>query len=147
MATTERRRRRLGAAAGLVVPGLACIIISVYVVVGGGSDCVGACAGNASGVAVATFPAAVVCLVLAAAVLRGQRWSRWPAVIVGAVLTTVTAAGALAGVMALGSAGSDTKGAAVVGVCGLALAAVCALPAILLPGERGAAAFPPTENA
>jgi hypothetical protein len=147
MAAIPRSRRRFIASLGLVVPGLACVVITVYVFFGASSDCVGACAGNASGVAAASFPAAIVCLVLAAAVLRGQRWSRWPAVIAGAVLATVSAAGTLAGVMALGSAGNDPTGATVVGICGAALAAVCALPAVLLPGERGEATFPPPKEA
>ena len=151
MAATRRRRRRLVAASGLLVPGLAFAIVSAYVTLGYGSGCstgstpahAGGCAGSNAGVAVVAFPAAVVCIVLGAALLRGARWARWPAVGVGAVLATVTAAGALAGGMALGGDGSDVAGAVAVGLGGLALAGICALPAVLLPGERGAEAFPP----
>jgi len=144
-----RLPRRRVAAAGLLVPGLAFTTISAYVALGYGGGCStgstpahgGGCAGDAAGVAVVTFPAAVVCIVLAAALLRGSRWARWPAVIVGAVLATMTAAGALAGAMATG--GDDVRGAVAVGIVGLVLAAVCVLPAALLTGERGAECFPP----
>jgi len=135
-------RRRL-AVAGLLVPGLACTIVSAYVVLGYG----GGCAADTAGVAVVTFPAAVVCVVLAAALLRGARWTRWPAVIVSAVLATVVAAGALAGAMAMGGDGSDVRGAFGVGIVGVVLAAFCVLPAALLTGERGAECFPPDRDA
>jgi cytochrome bd-type quinol oxidase subunit 2 len=140
---------------GLLVPGGVLALVSAYVVLGGGGGCTatggtpqhtGSCAGNAAEVAVITFPLAVLCLVLCAAVLRGARWSRWPAVVVGAVLATITAAAALAGVTAMGGDGSDVPGAIAVGLCGLALAAFSALPPVLLSGERGAQAFPEPER-
>lgn len=143
-------RRRLVAALGLLVPGALLAMVSAYVVLGFSAGCsagtsthTGSCAGSSADVAVATFPTALVCIVLGTAVLRGSRWSRWPAVLAGAVLATVVAAGALAGVVAIASDGSDTRGAVVLGVLGLALAVVCALPAALLTGTRGAQAFPP----
>jgi len=150
LAATPRRRRRIVAAAGLLVPALLLAMVSAYVVLGFGAGCgdgtpahTGSCAGSSADVAVVTFPIALVCAVLGAAVLRGARWSRWPAVVSGAVLATVVTAGALAGVVAIGADGTDTRGAVVLGVLGLALAAVCAMPAALLSGARGAAAFPP----
>jgi hypothetical protein len=146
-----RHRRRLVAACGLLVPGLAFAIVSAYVALGYGTGCntgstpahTASCAGSNAGVAVVAFPAAVVCIVLGAAVLRGARWARWPAVGVSAVLATVTAAGSLAGGMALGGDGSDVTGALAVGLGGVAFAGICALPALLLTGDRGAQVFPP----
>jgi len=145
-------RRRL-AAAGLLVPGLAFTIVSAYVLLCFGGGCCtctpahsGGCAADTAGVAVVTFPAAVVCVVLAAALLRGARLTRWASVIVGAVLATMTAAGALAGAMAMGGDGSDVRGAFGVGIVGVVLAAFCVLPAALLTGERGAECFPPAPD-
>jgi hypothetical protein len=136
---------------GLLIPGLAFAAVSAYVVLGFGSGCggsatpaqTGGCAGNTADVAVVTFPAAVVCVILGAALLRGSRWARWPAVGFGGVLATVVAASAVAGLAAMAGDGSDIAGGIAVGLAGLALAAICALPSILLAGERGAAAFPP----
>ncbi len=144
------RRRRLLSGIGLLVPGAAFAVLSVYVALGNGGGCATtriaagttSCAADIKGIAIVSFPAAIVCIVLAAAVLRGQRWARWPAVVVGAVLGTVTAAGALAGITALAGDSADAKGATVLGVVGIASALMCALPAVLLPGEQGAEAFP-----
>lgn len=134
----------------MLLPGLAFAFVSAYVVLGFGGGCgttttpahTGGCAGNTADVAVATFPGAVLCLLFGAALVRGSRWARWASVVLSAVLATVVAAGALAGTVALGGDGSDVRGAIAVGVVGVAFAAVCALPAVLLPGERGAEAFP-----
>jgi hypothetical protein len=148
--TGRRSRRRLAAAVGLLLPGALLASLSVYLVLGTGGGCstsnpahTGSCAASGADVAVITFPAALACIVIGAGVLRGARWSRWPAVAAGAVLATVVAAAAVAGMAALGGDGSDVRGAVLVGLAGLALAVVCALPAALLPGERGAEAFPP----
>jgi len=142
-------RRRAVAALGLLVPGGLTAALSVYVVLAGGDQCTsstpahaGSCASNGGGVAVATFPIALVCIVVGAGVLRGAHWTRWPAVILGAVLATVIAAGALAGVTAMGGDGSDVRGAITVGIGGVVLAALCALPPLLLSGARGERAFP-----
>lgn len=121
------------ASAYVVLSGGNCGAITSHLVSGGG------CASDAGGAAVVTFPAALVCLLLCAAVVRGSHWARWPAVLVGGVLGTATAAGALAGVVALG--GDDAKGAVAVGLVGLALAFSCALPVLLLGGNDGAVAF------
>jgi hypothetical protein len=150
-AAPVRRRRRLLAAAGMLVPGAAFAAISAYVVLGFGGGCganstpasTGGCAGNTADVAIATFPGAVLCLVLAAGLLRGSRWARWPAVGLGAVLATVVAAGAVAGLAAMAGDGSDIGGGIAVGLAGLALAGICALPPALLAGARGAEAFAP----
>ena len=151
-ATAVRRSRRIVAAIGLLLPGAVLASVSVYVALGLNSGCgtsspthTASCAGSGGDVAVVTFPAALVCIVLGGAVLRGLRWSRWPAVVVSAVLTTVVAAGAVAAVAAMGGDGSDVRGAVAVGTVGLALAAVCSLPTGLLSGQRGAGAFPPDE--
>jgi hypothetical protein len=144
-------RRRIAAASGLLVPGLAFASVSAYVALGYGGGCgtgatpatTGGCAGSNAGVAVVAFPAAVICIVLGASLLRGSRWTRWPAVGVGAVLATVSAAAALAGAVALGGDGTDVKGALAVGLVGVAFAVICALPAVLLPGQRGEQVFPP----
>jgi hypothetical protein len=145
-----RRRRRVAAAIGLLLPGAILASVSVYVALGFGGGCgtssathTGPCAGNGGDVAVVTFPAALVCIGLGGGVLRGAHWSRWPAVVVGAVLATVVAAGAVAAVAALGGDGSDVRGSVAAGVVGLVLAVLCALPALLLTGQRGAEAFPP----
>ena len=142
----------------MLVPGLAFAVSSAYVVLSPPGGCTfaatrataapatGGCAANAAGVAAVTFPLAVICILVAAGVLRGSRWARWPAVGLGAVLATVTAAAALAGVVALGGDGAEVKGAVILGVVGVAIAAACALPAILLAGERGAAVFPPAKT-
>ena len=147
---TTRVVRRRFAAAGMLVCGAALAALSAYVVLGFSSGCgtgtasahVGSCTGNSAVVAVFTFPGAVACLVLAAALLRGSRWARWPAVGLGVVLAVVTLAGALAGVVALAGDGTDVAGGIAVGLSGLALAALCALPPLLLSGARGAEAFP-----
>ena len=143
----------------MLVPGLAFAVTSAYVVLSPPGGCTfaaaptasappatGGCAANAAGVAAVTFPLAVVCILVAAGVLRGSRWARWPAIGLGAVLATVTGAGTLAGVVALGGDGTEIKGAVILGVVGVAIAAACALPAILLAGERGAAVFPPAKT-
>ena len=141
------RRRRVVAGLGLLVPGAALTVASAFVVISGGNCSAitshvvagGGCASDAAGAAVVTFPAALVCLLLCAAVLRGSRWARWPAVLIGGVLGTATAAGGLAGVVALGR---DDAGAAIaVGLVGLVIACSCALPALLLGGNDGAVAF------
>ena len=144
MVASLHRRRRVVAALGMLVPGLGFVVVSAYVALGYGGGCGGGggCAGNTAEVAVVTFPGAVLCLVLGAAVLRGQRWARWPAVVMGGALATVVAAGALAGVVAMGGDGSDVRGAIAVGLVGVALAAICALPSLLLSGEQGANSFP-----
>ena len=148
--TAVRVGRRRAAAAGMLVSGAALAALSAYVVLGFTGGCgtgttaahVGGCTGNSAVVAVVTFPGAVVSLVLAAALLRGASWARWPAVGFGTVLAVVMAAGALAGVVALAGDGTDVAGGIAVGLAGLALAVLCALPPILLSGARGAEAFP-----
>lgn len=130
------------------MPALALLTLAIYVALASGSGCqagtpqsTGACATDAGPVAVVAVPVAVICLVLAAAVLRGAPWARLPAIGVGAVLGTVVAAGALAGVVALAGDSYDLRGAVVLGVVGFVVALACALPPLLLAGGPGAAAF------
>jgi hypothetical protein len=142
------RLRRLLSGLGLLIPGAGFAVLSAYVAMGNGGGCSGSnaahgvsCATDITGIALVSFPAAVVCIILAGGVLRGSRWARWPAVIVGALLGTVTAAASVAGISALAGDSSDPKGATVLGVIGLVAALLCALPAVLLPGDGGAEAF------
>jgi hypothetical protein len=136
---------------GLLLPALALLFVTLYIVLGGAGtqQCtyVGAslqhstCTTDPTAAALATFPAGVVCLVLSAAVLRGARWSRWPAAIVGAVLGTVTAAGSVAVLGALAGDG-NVAGAILLAIGGAVISLACALPALLLPGAAGAEAMP-----
>ncbi|HEV7679321.1 MAG TPA: hypothetical protein VGQ42_12200 [Candidatus Dormibacteraeota bacterium] len=142
------RLRRLLSGLGLLIPGAGFAVLSAYAAMGNGGGCSGTnaahgvtCATDITGIALVSFPAAIICIILSAGVLRGARWARWPAVIVGALLGTVTAAASVAGITALAGDSSDPNAATVLGVIGLVAALLCALPAVLLPGERGAQAF------
>lgn len=145
------RRRRLLAGIGLLIPALALLFVSVYIVLGGAGtqQCTyvgtslqhSTCTTDPTAAALATFPAGVLCLVLSAAVLRGARWARWPGAVVGALLGTITAAGSVAVLVSLAGDG-NVAGAALVAIGGVLLSLACALPALLLPGAAGAEALP-----
>lgn len=144
-------RRRLLAGAGLLVPAVALLFVSVYILLGGagtqtcsytgGPAPHPSCTTDPVGATLATFPAGIVCLVISAAVFRAARWARWPAAIVGALLATVTAAGGLAVLVALIGDGA-ALGAVFFAVGWLVLVLVCALPALLLGSPEGDAALP-----
>jgi hypothetical protein len=145
------RRRRLLAGFGLLVPAVALLFVSIYIVLGGagtqsctysgGSTQHPSCTTDPVTTALVTFPVAVVCLVLGAAVLRGAGWARWPAAIVAALVATVTAAGGLAVLVRLIDDG-NALGALFFALGLLVLVAVCALPGLLLGGREGAGALP-----
>ena len=145
-------RRRL-AAVGLLAPGGALASLSAYAMLGSfESQCTtqfgtrapgqhASCAGSGTELALVAFPVAVVCLVLGVAVLRAAPWSRWPAILVGVILATISAAATLAGVVALAGDSGDVGGAILLAFGGAALSAVSAMPAVLLGGETGRAVF------
>ena len=144
------RRRRLLAGTGLFVPAVALVFVSVFIGLGGagtqtcttgGASTQTSCSSDPVGAVLATFPAAVVCLVLSASVFRGARWARWPAVAVAAVVATVTAAAGLAVLVALIGDG-QALGAVFFAVGGVLLVAVCAMPAVALGQPEGAEALP-----
>jgi hypothetical protein len=145
------RRRRLLSGIGLLVPAVALLFVSIYIVLGGAGtqQCTytdaarqhSSCTTDPFGATLATFPGGILCLVLSAAVFRGARWARWPAAVVGAVLGTITAAGSLAVLVALVSDG-QALGAVFFALGAVVLSLVCALPAMLLAGEEGAEALP-----
>lgn len=141
------QRRRVLSAIGMLVPGAVLIAATAYILLGyaGTQQCSGAasttCSNDPIGATLATFPVGVLCLVLGASLLRGARWARWPAVAVGAVLAVIVAAAALAVVTSLVQ-DSNAAGAAGAVVAGVVLALICALPALLLPGDDGDAALP-----
>jgi Na+/proline symporter len=143
------QRRRLLAGVGLLVPGAVLIAVTAYIALGygGTQQCTAntaaatSCSNDPIGATLATFPGGVICLVLGAAVLRGVRWVRWPAVVVGALLGVIVAAAALAVVTSLAQE-SQVGGAAGAVIAGVVLALLCALPALLLSGDQGAAALP-----
>ena len=66
-------RRRLLSGIGLLVPGAAFAVLSVYVALGNGGGCATtriaagttSCAADIKGIAIVSFPAAIVCIVLA----------------------------------------------------------------------------------
>jgi hypothetical protein len=146
---TARRRRSL-AGFGLLVPAVALLFVSIYVGLGGagtqsctytgGSTLHPTCATDPLNAVLVTFPVAVVCLVLSAAVFRGAGWARWPATVVAALLATVTAAGGLAVLVALIGDG-NALGAFFFALGLLVVVLVCALPAVLLGGPEGASAL------
>jgi uncharacterized BrkB/YihY/UPF0761 family membrane protein len=141
-------KRRVLSAVGMLVPAAVLIAASAYIVLGyaGTQQCTAAsatqtsCANDPIAATLATFPAGVLCLVLGAALLRRARWARWPAVIVGALLCVIVAAAALAVVTSLVQ-DHQAAGAAGAVIAGVVLAALCALPALLLSGDEGAAAL------
>ena len=145
------RRRRLLAGFGLLVPALALLFVSVYIVLGGAGtqQCTyvgsslqrSSCTTDPTGATLATFPGGILCLVLSAAVLRGARWARWPAAVVGAVLGTITAAGSVAVLVSLAGDG-QVAGAILIALGGAIISLACALPALLLVGTAGADALP-----
>jgi hypothetical protein len=144
------QRRRVLAGFGLLVPAVALLFVSVYIVLGGagtqtctysgGSTAHASCATDPVGAALVTFPVAVVCLVLSAAVFRGAAWVRWPAAVVAALVATVTAAGGLAVLVALVGDG-NALGALFFALGWLIVVVVCALPTLLLAGRQGAGAL------
>lgn len=139
------------AGAGLFIPAVSLLFVTVYIVVGGagtqsctysgGSAQHASCSTDPFGAALVTFPVAILCLVLSAAVFRGSRWARWPAAVVAALLATVTAAGGLAVLVALVGDGA-AFGALFFALGWLLLVLVCASPALLLGSPQGAAALP-----
>jgi hypothetical protein len=145
------RGRRLLAGLGLLVPALALFFVSIYIVLGGagtqqctyagGSLQGSSCTTDPIGATLATFPGGILCLVLSAAVLRGARWARWPAAVVGAVLGTITAAGSIAVLVSLAGDG-NVAGAIFFAIGGVIVSLACALPALLLAGPEGADALP-----
>jgi cytochrome bd-type quinol oxidase subunit 2 len=145
------RRRRVLCGLGLLIPALALLFVSVFVLLGGagtqqcssapGSAQHSSCATDPFGAVLVTFPVGILCLVLSAAVFRGSRWARWPAAVVGALLGTVTAAGSLAILVAL-AGDRQIAGAVFLGAGGAVLSLICALPVLLLSGAEGAAALP-----
>lgn len=145
------QRRRLLAGFGLLVPAVALLFVSVYIVLGGagtqtctypaGQTAHPSCSTDPVAAAVVTFPVAVICLVLSASVFRGASWVRWPAAIVAALVATVTAAGGLAVLVALVGDG-NALGALLFALGWLIVVAVCALPAVLLGSPEGAGALP-----
>ncbi len=145
------RRRRLLAGVGLLVPAVALIFLSIYFVLGGSSSQTCTLTGGSAqhlscttdtvGASAVTFPVGIACLLVSAAVLRGARWSRWPAAVLGALLGTVTAAAGLAVLVALVNDGA-AAGAALFAVGWIALTLVCALPAMMLANPEGAEALP-----
>jgi hypothetical protein len=147
------RRRRLLAGLGLLIPGAGLIFASAFIVLGGvstqqcGSGVTPApssgCTTDSTGISLVTFPGALICLVLSAAVLRGARWVRWPAVVVGAVLATMTAAASVAVIVALIDE-AQVRGAVVLGILGAVLTVVIAMPAVLLGAPEGIEALPGT---
>lgn len=144
------QRRRVLAGFGLLVPAVALLFVSVYIVLGGagtqtctypaGQTAHPTCTTDPVAAAVVTFPVAFVCLVLSASVFRGARWARWPAAIVAALVATVTAAGGLAVLVALVGNGS-ALGALFFTLGWLIVVFVCALPAMLLGSPEGAGAL------
>lgn len=144
------QRRRVLAGFGLLVPAVALLIVSVYIILGGagtqtcsyaaGGVVHPSCTTDPVGAALVTFPVGVICLVLCVAVFRGSRWVRWPAAIVAALVATVTAAGGLAVLVAVVGDG-NALGALFFALGWLIVVAVCALPALLLGGPDGAGAL------
>jgi hypothetical protein len=135
-------------AAGLLVPGAVLIAVTAYIALGyaGTQQCTAttpastSCSNDPIGATLATFPAGVLCLVLGAAVLRGARWARWPAVVVSALLGVIVAAAALAVVTTLAQ-GHEAAGLVAALFAGVVLTLLWALPAFLLPGVKGAEAL------
>jgi cytochrome bd-type quinol oxidase subunit 2 len=142
------RRRRVLCGLGLLIPALALLFVSVFILLGGAGtqQCSSvpaqhsSCATDPVGAVLVTFPVGILCLVLSAAVFRGSRWVRWPAAVVGALLGTVTAAGSLAILVAL-AGDRQIAGAVLLGAGGAVLSLICALPVLLLSGSEGAEAL------
>ena len=135
---------------GLLVPAVALLFVSLYIVLAGagtqqctysgGSLQRASCSTDPTGAALVTFPAAIVCLVLCAAVFRGQPWARWPAVVVGALVGTVSAAASVAVIVALAGDG-NVVAAIFLAIGGALVSFACALPALLLAPAEGAGAL------
>ena len=132
------------------MPAVALLFVSLYIVLAGAGtqQCTysgGAlqrtsCSTDPTGAALVTFPAAIVCLVLCAAVFRGQPWARWPAVVVGALVGTVSAAACAAVVVSLAGDG-NAMAAIFLAIGGALVSLACALPALLLAPPEGAGAL------
>jgi cytochrome bd-type quinol oxidase subunit 2 len=144
------RRRRFLAGIGLLVPAVALLFVSAYILLGGagtqqctytgGSLQHSTCTSDPTGAALATFPAGILCLVLSAAVFRGARWARWPAAVVGAPVGTITAAASVAVLVSLAGDG-NVAGAVCFAIGGAIVSVACALPALMLSGDEGAEAL------